>query len=194
MNFKLPSFKTSFLLQPQIILVIALAWVISLGVVGYKAYGHGKDTAFGEVATQQVMIANTVNQVSANLRLDFQGILTTYLNDKTIKEITYQDRIVKVPQYVTVKADSECALTNGFVESHDAAVDNRPLSGDLKNVDEHVAIKLSEATLIIDKNYSSCSQNSDQLIALQQEIRQYQARLAEFEAGDKRGVFGGLFK
>ena len=104
----------------------------------------------------------------------------------TIKTITkYVDRIkvVKekgeevikyVDKYITVKEDAKYPLPNNFVELHDAAAKN-VVPDAARAADETPSrVKLSTATRTIAGNYNTCNEVREQLISLQDWIRQQQ--------------------
>lgn len=104
----------------------------------------------------------------------------------TIKTITkYVDRIkvVKekgeevikyVDKYITVKEDLKYPLPNNFVELHDAAAKN-VVPDATRAADENPSrVKISTATRTIAGNYNTCNEVREQLISLQDWIRQQQ--------------------
>ncbi|KVM74413.1 hypothetical protein WJ60_00055 [Burkholderia ubonensis] len=82
------------------------------------------------------------------------------------------DTIIKeVPVYVDREADRACVVPVGFVRVHDAAVANVPV-GDPGSADAAPAgIALSAVAATVAGNYTTCHENTEQLIALQARVR-----------------------
>ena len=85
------------------------------------------------------------------------------------------DVIIKeVPKYINADVDAKCAIPNAFVVLHDSAsVNEVPDASRLAN-EGTSATKLSTVTETVVGNYSICHQNTEQLKALQEWIREQQ--------------------
>jgi hypothetical protein len=83
------------------------------------------------------------------------------------------DVIVKeVPKYITKESDAKCPIPNAFVVLHDSASKNEvPDATRLAN-EGTSDTKLSTVTETVVGNYSICHQNSQQLKALQEWVRE----------------------
>lgn len=85
--------------------------------------------------------------------------------------------VKEVPIYVTPEADRACSVPVGFVRLHDAAAENRPLAGPAGDPDAPAAgIALSTVASTVADNYTSCHAIREQLIGLQDAVRQRQAQ------------------
>lgn len=76
----------------------------------------------------------------------------------------------EVPVYITKEADQNCSLTQGFVETHDAAAKNE-LQKQLSDVNAPSDVALSEATKTVTENYSKYHETAEQLRSLQEWVR-----------------------
>lgn len=84
--------------------------------------------------------------------------------------------VKEVPVYVTPEADRACPVPAGFVRVHDAAAENRPLAGPAGDPDAPAAgIALSTVASTVTDNYTTCHAIREQLIGLQDAVRQRQA-------------------
>ena len=83
------------------------------------------------------------------------------------------DVIVKeVPKYISKESDAKCPIPNSFVVLHDSAVKNE-VPDSTRGVDETTSgVKLSTVTSTVTGNYSICHQNSEQLKALQEWVKE----------------------
>ena len=88
----------------------------------------------------------------------------------------------EVPVYVTKKADSNCVITNGFVKLYDYAatpsVSDIPKSTPSTN-DDATHIKLSDVAESITDNFKTCNEIRDQLINLQDWVKDEQNKMNE---------------
>lgn len=103
----------------------------------------------------------------ASLRAQSAEVNTIVLTEFYPK-IRYVDRIQQqtVTEFVTVKADSECTINNGFVRLHDSVVSQiliKPETSDQNPSD----IKLSDVSVVVKDNYSACHRTAIQLKTLQ---------------------------
>lgn len=95
--------------------------------------------------------------------------------DRQIEERT-RTIVKEVPRYVTVEADRACPIPAGFVRLHDAAaagedgVPADPPAGSSDAAASGVALSTVAATVV--DNYGTCQRNAEQLIALQQYLRE----------------------
>ena len=88
-------------------------------------------------------------------------------------------RIREIPVYVTPKADAACAVPVGFIRLHDDAANDHQgatipdAAGE--SLDSTSDAKLSEVSAAIVSNYGTYYQIREQLISLQNWVRQQQA-------------------
>lgn len=102
-------------------------------------------------------------------------VVTKYV--ETVKVVKEKgDVIIKeVPKYITKDADAKCSIPNGFVLLHDSASRNEvPISAGDAN-EGTSAFKLSTIAETVIANYNICYQNTEQLKALQNWIREQEA-------------------
>lgn len=86
--------------------------------------------------------------------------------------------IKEVPVYVTAAADDRCVVPRGFVRVHDAAVQNRPLSGSAGSADEAPAgVALSAVADTVAANYGTYHEVKTQCEALQEWLRETRSAL-----------------
>lgn len=95
-------------------------------------------------------------------------IQVKFIKDTQTVEVKGKDRIIKVIEYVP-----QDLVTNGFVEYHNAAVDNR----DLMTMTPDEASKISQinqqqVATVVSKNYVTCNKYILQIEALQNFLRE----------------------
>ena len=168
--------------SPQSLLILALVWVLSLGAVGYKAYGMGEDHVNSKLAEQKELIAQAVTQAGGELGLQYQAIMTSYLKDNLIVREIHDKTIVKVPTYITKEADAKCTINKGFVELHNSAAEVRDLKPADATLMDNSGVLLSDVAGVVVSNYSKCEQNARQLVALQAEVVAYQEKITELNS------------
>lgn len=98
-------------------------------------------------------------------------VVTEYVDRvKVVRE--KGDTIIKeVPVYVPAQADAACTINRGFVRLHDAAAANQiPEPAGVADAAPS-GITLSTAAGTIAGNYERCSENAEQLRALQEWVR-----------------------
>ena len=104
-----------------------------------------------------------------------EAVVTTEVVTKYIDKI----RIIKekgneIIKYITTESDNKCDLPNSFSVLHNAAAKNE-LPDPAGATDATTSsIKLSEATTTIIENYGVCALNAQQVIGLQDWIREQQ--------------------
>ena len=156
---------------PYRLLALAALAAALVGVGWLKGAGHVQHQWDAEITRQAALAAQVKHQqAEASVR-----VVTKYVDRiKVVRE--KGDAIIKeVPLYVPVEADAACTINRGFVRLHDAAAtyaiprasrvaDARPADITLSTV----------ATTLVD-NYQRCHENAEQLIALQDWVRQVRA-------------------
>lgn len=99
-------------------------------------------------------------------------IVTKYVTKVQVVKEKGDVIIKEVPKYITKESDAKCALPNSFVMLHDSASKNE-VPDSTRVADETTSgVKLSTATGTVVGNYSICHQNSEQLKALQEWVKE----------------------
>lgn len=99
-------------------------------------------------------------------------IVTKYVTKVQVVKEKGDVIIKEVPKYITKESDAKCALPNSFVMLHDSASKNE-VPDSTRVADETASgVKLSTATGTVVGNYSICHQNSEQLKALQEWVKE----------------------
>lgn len=102
-------------------------------------------------------------------------VITKYVDRVEVVERVGKTIIKEVPVYVSSAADAACVVPTGFVRVHDATAAGVPPPGRAGPADEAPAgIALSAVAGTVAENYTSCNANAEQLIALQELVREYQ--------------------
>lgn len=152
-----------------------LTWVaLAAALVGagwFKGAGHVQHQWDAAVAEQARQVAKVEKQqAEATVQ-----VVTRYIDRvKVIRE--KGDAIIKeVPVYVPSEADAVCTIHRGFVRLHDAAASNViPRAAEPADA-RPAGIALSAVATTLADNYQRCHENAEQLIALQDWVRQMQA-------------------
>lgn len=163
------------------LLVLALVWVLSLGVVGYKSYTLGEDHINAKQQESAALIRQAITEAGSELGLSYQRIMTDYLKDYSVIKEIHDKTIVKVPMYITTVVDSKCSINNGFVELHNSAVLNKEPKPVDATTEQPSIVKLSEVAGVVTTNYSICNANAAKLIALQAEVAAYKLKIDELQ-------------
>jgi hypothetical protein len=97
-------------------------------------------------------------------------VVTKYIDKITV----VKEKNNEIAKYINKDADAKCELPISFGVLHDAAAKNE-LPDSTRATDARASdVKLSEATSTIVNNYGACNQNTEQLKALQEWIREQQ--------------------
>jgi hypothetical protein len=159
-------------------LAAGAAIVIGAGIVGYN-YSENKWEAKYAKLQEEAALVRLENQKLATKseQVTIQEV-TRYVDRIKVVEKQAQEIIKEVPIYVTEYADSICTLTDGTVWLHDKAastpgtteIPQSPANPDGTTTE----IRISDYSTKVIENYSVCHKNSEQLIALQNWIKQQQ--------------------
>lgn len=156
---------------PYRLLALALLAVALMGFGYVKGVSH--EAAKWEAAkaeAERKAAAIQVRQAEATVK-----VVTQYVDRVKVVREKGADIIKEVPVYVTHEADAACVLSRGFVRLHDAAAANQ-IPGPAGSADAAPAgIALSTVAGTVADNYERCRENSAQLEALQDWIRQMRA-------------------
>ena len=97
-------------------------------------------------------------------------VVTKYIDKITV----VKEKNNEISKYINTNSDAKCELPVSFSVLHDAAAKNE-LPDSARATDASASgIALSSATTTIVDNYGACNQNSEQLKALQEWIREQQ--------------------
>lgn len=146
---------------------IQIGSVIGLVFSVYMCGGIANEEGWQKkVLEQQAEIAQ-LKQKSAEVSTK---VVTKYIDKITV----VKEKNNEIAKYINQDADAKCQLPNSFSVLHDAAAKNE-LPDSTRATDASASgVKLSEATTTIVGNYGICNQNSEQLKALQEWIREQQ--------------------
>ena len=94
---------------------------------------------------------------------------------KYLDKIQYIDRInnVVTKEFITAESDKKCEINSGFVNLHDSVVKGITPTVSLTN-NETSTVKLSDVGETVKTNYIIALKNKEQLISLQNWIREQQ--------------------
>lgn len=162
---------------PYRLLALALLAVALLGFGWVKGASHVQgewDAAIGKQALQVATVK--VKQAEATVQ-----VVTKYIDRVQIVRQKGADIIKEVPVYVTKEADAGCVIPRGFARLHDAAAAGADPAGGADAAPAGIALSAVASTVA--DNYKRCRENSTQLEALQDWIRE---QLAVVEASDSR--------
>ena len=156
---------------PYRLLALAVLALALVGVGWLKGAGHVQHQWDEAVAEQARHVARAEKQqAEATVQ-----VVTRYVDRvKVVRE--KGDAIIKeVPVYVPVEADAACTIHHGFVRLHDAAAAGE-FPGAARLADAAAAgVALSTVASTVTTNYGRCLENAEQLIALQDWVRQVRA-------------------
>tara|TARA_B110000503_G_C7143390_1_gene411873 strand:- start:246 stop:839 length:594 start_codon:yes stop_codon:yes gene_type:complete len=124
-----------------------------------------------KVKEMEVLIAQ--KELASNIVTN--TIVTKYVDRIKLVEGKIHEVIKKVPVYITKESDAKCAIDNGFVLLHDAAASNTEISNTTRTFNaETSSIRISDVATTITQNYGSYHEVAEQLLSLQEWIRQQQ--------------------
>ena len=163
----LSSFLTSLPFISTYAKPIQIGSVIGLVFSVYMCGGIANEEGWQKkVLEQQAEIAK-LKQQEAEVTTK---VVTKYIDKITVVKETNNE----IAKYINQDADAKCQLPVSFSVLHDAAAKNE-LPDSTRATDARASdVKLSEATTTVVGNYGICNQNSEQLKALQQWIREQQ--------------------
>lgn len=151
--------------------VAVLAWVYVAG------YASGKASEQDKAKTAEIKQLREAFEQGQALGTVRDVVVTEYVDRERIIYKTGKTITKEVPVYVTPAADAACTLTRGFVRLHDGAAAN-VLPGPSEPADADPAgIALSAATEVIADNYTTCHATRNELVSLQQWVRESHAKV-----------------
>ena len=142
----------------------------SIGVLLFSIYmigGISNEAGWQKrVLEQQAEIAQ-LKQKEAEVSTK---VVTKYIDKITV----VKEKNNEIAKYINTNSDAKCELPVSFSVLHDAAAKNE-LPDSTGATDARASdVKLSQATSTIVANYGACNQNTEQLKALQEWIREQQ--------------------
>lgn len=173
------------LLQNKLALYAIGALAIVLALVGAYVKGRydGAEKVELEVAQDHIEWQATIDLNQSLFDASVQQFWNSYLQSSTIRKevVKYVDRDPIIQSvYVPLEVDNGCVINKGFVELHNKAVADADIAS-LQNTDINAnkapsKHKLSDVAKTITLNYYEYNQLKDQIIALQQTVREFQAK------------------
>lgn len=153
---------------PYRLLAVAALAIALIGFGWVQGAGHVQAQWDHMANKQTVGVAHLARrQAETTVR-----VVTHYVDRvKVVRE--KGDVIIKeVPVYVSPEADAACVLPRGFVRLHDAAAAG-VVPDPARDADATAAgITLSAVAGTVADNYTRCHENAEQLIALQEWVRE----------------------
>ena len=144
-------------------------------VLGAAGWGYMKGSAHAEIelanyqakAEKQISDLKTENaKISDNVTTEFVDRVNT-IHDK---EVIYRDKLVNL-------GEGQNALSNGWIELHDAAAKLADPDAQLASDKSPSGITDNAALAVVLSNYRVCHENKQQLISLQRWITDNKAAI-----------------
>ena len=161
--------------------LLAMA-AFAFALVGFgwvKGAGHVQaewDTATSKQTLQIAVVQK--RQAEATVQ-----VVTKYVDRVRVVRETGDTIVKEVPVYVPAEADAACVVNGGFVRLHDAAAAGR-LPEPARSADADPAgIALSAVAGTVADNYARCRENAEQLISLQEWVREMKTTAISKEVG-----------
>lgn len=152
-------------------LIIGLLIITVISTAYFK--GRSDVQVKWDLANEQT--AKQIAELQAKQAEVTTKVVTEYITKvQTVKQ--KGDTIVKyVDRYITQEQDSNCVIGNNVVSLHDAAAENRiPTTAEVTDAGAS-EVKISELTKAVTDNYGTCNQIREQVIGLQNWIREQHA-------------------
>ena len=150
--------------------------LLALAVLGIALFGFGWLKGASHVQAQWDAASAAQQQAQAQIQTRQAEatvqVVTQYVDRIQVVREKGDTLIQEIPIYVPVHADAACTVHRGFVSLHDAAAAGK-LPEPARDADapaEGLALSAVAATVVT--NYQTCHENSEQLKALQDWIRQ----------------------
>lgn len=158
--------------EPIKALMIPLIAAGAMGI-GYKHTETEWEMKFKDIEVKSAKLEKE------NARLETQGekitveYVTKYVDRIKIVKEKGNEILVKVPVYITEKSDAGCVINHGFRVLHDSAATNTPEVPEPTgpSYESPTELKLSTVGETIGKNYRTYHEVSEQLIQLQDWIK-----------------------
>ena len=166
---------------------LAATVMIMLGALGF-GYMKGKEGAKIAIANYEAAAQKQINELK-DINAEISSKVTVQYVDRvnTIRE--------KETRYVDSAKDdvpSQFELSNGWVFTHDISATGSDADSTRSTDETTSGIKDNEALITILRNYSSCQQNSEQVINLQEWITKNQKAVEDSnkKTEPKKKTFG----
>lgn len=150
--------------KPLACLALALAlfvtgWLCGADYVQAKWDKQKKDDALAAAQQGQQQAVATVVEV------------IKYVDRVRLVQGKTQTIIKEVPKYVTIRADADCVINNGFVRLHCFAATDTVPDAPRDSDAAPSGVELSTVASTVAGNYGLCAENAAQLDALQSWVR-----------------------
>lgn len=153
---------------PHRLLALALLAGALVGFGWVKGASHVQ-AEWDAANTKQTLRVAVVKRRQAEATVQ---VITKYVDRVKIVRETSATIAKEVPIYVSPEADAVCVLSRGFVRLHDAAAAG-VVPGAAAGPDASFSgIALSTVAGTVAGNYERCHENAEQLIALQEWVRE----------------------
>lgn len=146
------------------LLLALLLVVVSAAYVAIQAgrLHHAEDAA-SKAADRAMALEAELQEARASERVVIRYVDRVQVVRERANTITKE-----VPAHVTAEADARCPVPAGFVRVHDAAARNLPAGEPPGDPDAPAAgVTLSGVAVTVGRNYGTCHEIREQLIALQ---------------------------
>lgn len=158
--------------EPIKALMIPLIAAGAMGI-GYKHAETDWEMKFKDLEVKAALLE------ADNARLETQGekitveYVTKYVDRIKIVKEKGDEILVKVPVYITEKADAGCVINHGFRVLHDSAAANTPEVPNATgpSYESPTELKLSTVGSTVGQNYQTYHEVREQLIQLQDWIK-----------------------
>jgi hypothetical protein len=152
-----------------------LGAVVAFAVVG--AFGYIKGVEQGNLKQERVIAQKNVELIKLNEKLAAN-------KDKIVTEYVDKWKVVKKKEFVYVVTakngvPSKSDMSNGWVYLHDTSATNSDADSTRASDASSSGVKDNQALAVIVSNYARCTQNANQLIALQRWITDSKATIEE---------------
>ncbi|ALN92514.1 hypothetical protein [Lysobacter gummosus] len=151
---------------------LALLLVLVALVGGFVHIENGRRHAAEERASA-AEDARREAEDARDLALAHERVVVRYVDRVQVVRANAQIITKEIPIYVTPTADAACTVPVGFVRLHDAAAANQPTTPSTGNPDAPAAgVALSDVAGAVADNYATCHANAEQVIGLQDYVRE----------------------
>lgn len=160
--------------------ILAVMFVVG----GAFGAGYKKGTDAGEVMIQKA--ANEAEQLKIELEKEQANIKERVVTEYKDKIVKVKEREVIMQNAAETQVPGKYYLSNGWIYLHDAGVKGDEINPDKVSDSADSSFKENQALGTVLSNYSTCLQNSQQLVSLQSWIIQTK------ESIDKQNADRGL--
>ena len=152
-----------------------LGAVVAFAAVG--AFGYMKGIEQGNLKQERAIAQKNVELIKLNEKLAAN-------KDKIVTEYVDKLKVVKEKEFVYVDTakngvPSQSDMSNGWVYLHDTSASNGDADSTRASDASSSGVKDNQALAVIVSNYARCTQNANQLIALQKWVTDSKATIEE---------------